>query len=202
MKFEDTPLITPERVVIDPLSAFAIAPVWVRLWAPVEDLEAMQTDDILPAFVVIIGGKHRKPITLTALQFALLMEITRLGHTVVTNTNSRPPVPKIYAKLSFRDAPHDNMPVGRVFVDAGANEAVHALAIASDLRIPNLQKIGAGKPSKQAFALTMEHVERLAREREAGGTLPSSLSVPDYLKNVRDLWEAAQREAFEEETVA
>lgn len=42
MKFEDTPLITPERVVIDPLATFAIAPGWVRLWAPVEDLEALQ----------------------------------------------------------------------------------------------------------------------------------------------------------------
>lgn len=195
MKFEDTPIITPELVEADPMAAFAVSPAWALAWTFAADPAELADASILPPIIVVVGRKHRKPVTMTALQYAFLLEVNRLGHTVVTNSNFGKPVPKIYAKQSFRDAPEDNMPLARIFVDAGPNEAATTLEIASDLRIPNLIKEGAGKPTKHSLAVTMRHVERLAHERESGGTLPTSLNVAHYLENVRNLWDAIQREA-------
>lgn len=185
--FENAPLITPERIEADPEEAFRVVPRWAATMAFAQpDLADLPAAD--RPVVVLVGGKHRVGITLSSMQFGLLCEGTRFGHSVVTNRNSGKQ-PTIYAKLSFRDAPHDNMPISRPFAGAGANEQVKAQELRSDLRTENLYLDGAGKPIKYARATTMLHVRRLAKERQSSGTLPVGFDVDAYLENVERLFD-------------
>lgn len=189
--FIESPLITPERIRRDPSEAFAIVAPWASTWAwSCDDPEALRAEGHHVPLAVILGRKHKRAFGLSAHQFAFLNEFTRLGHSVVTNTNGKGPNPVIYAKASLRDAPQDNMPLSRIFIEAGAHEAVSAIDILSDLRPENLQKLGAGKPTKDAARKVLFHCERLAREREAGGTLPEGFLVQAYMDNLRALLDA------------
>lgn len=186
--FIATPLITPERIRRDPAEAFAIVPPWASNWAwSCEDPESLRQEGHDVPLATVLGRKHKRAYGFSAPQFAFLLELTRLGHSVVTNTNGKGPNPAVYAKVSFRDAPHDNMPLSRIFIEAGPNEAVSTIDILSDLRPENLQKAGAGKPTKFAVSKVLFHCKRLAQEREAGGTLPEGFSVEAYVDNLRAL---------------
>lgn len=189
--FIKSPLITPERVRQDPAEAFAVVAPWAANWAwSCEDPETLRAEGHDVPLAVILGRKNKRAFGLSDYQFAFLNEFSRLGHSVVTNTNGKGPNPVIYAKASFRDAPQDNMPLSRIFIEAGPNEAVSTLDILSDLRPENLYKVGAGKPTKFAAAKVLFHCDRLALEREAGGTLPNGFSVQAYSDNLRALLDA------------
>jgi hypothetical protein len=198
MNFDLFPLITPETSQKDWQSIFDSLPKWVvmRSYPPFDPDNSADPEQTYPV-VIVVGKKHHKEITITLLQFAFLLEVNRLGHTVGTNINSGKPKPKVYVKQYFKGAANDNTPLARLFVDAGPNEAVKQLNIASDFRLENLYKIGAGKPTKQTLDVTLKHVERLAIEREAEGTLPDSLSVQSYVDNIRTLFKAVHAEAEE-----
>jgi hypothetical protein len=183
MKYEISALITPQRLINAPHEAFNHVPPWAAQHGFVgpEDNEP-------EAIVVLIGGKHQMPITLSLAEYALLCEATRFGHNIVTNSNFGKPLAIIYAKISFRDAAKDNIPLGRIFAGATTNEAVKTLEIASDLRPDNLYRIGAGKPEKSARDLVLRHCERLARERQAGHTLLTDFDIDAYVANIRNLF--------------
>lgn len=196
--FEYTPLFTPEAVKSRPLEVLSSRPMWLTMFSVLEEPEPIiienTNEDLSLSVVIVVGGKHKKTQTLTTLQLAYLYEATRFGHTLKTNTNASGPHPKIYTKFTFLDAPNDSMPVARVFVDAGPNEAVTTLDIASDLRPWNLIKHGAGKPTKFAKQTLDRHVRRLLKEREAEGTLPNGFNPQAYLDNFEALRTAIELE--------
>jgi hypothetical protein len=181
MNFENSSLITPYRVKENLSAALSIVPAWAAQFAPFEEGEG-----IAPVIVVAIGKKHRKGFVLTAMTFALLCEVTRLGHTIVTNSNFGDR-PRTYAKVSYRDAPHDNTPLARLVIGAEVHEAVETIDFTSDLRPENLAKFGAGKPDKEARGVMLRHCERVAREREASKTIPQGLDIAAYLQNLKAL---------------
>jgi hypothetical protein len=179
MNFEASPLITPSRITENLTEAFSVVPAWAAQFAPFEEGE-----DITPTIVVAIGKKHRKGFVLSAMTFGLLCEVTRLGHTIVTNSNFGDKL-RVYAKVSYRDAPKDNTPIARLVIGAEFHEAVETIDFASDLRPDNLAKFGAGKPDKEARGLMLKHCERVAREREASGTLPNGFDIGAYMANLK-----------------
>jgi hypothetical protein len=189
--FETRPLITPELLAADPVAALETAPAWVRL----HSVTLPEGIDAAPAVSIAMGGKFIKTITLTLAETALLFEISRFGHRGVTNSNHAKPIPNIYARMSFRDAPEDMMTFSRILYGAAEHEVIKQGCIKSDLRGENLRTIPGGKPDKDARKTTMQHVERLARERQAGGTLPRDFDIPAYLVNIERLFAIVDREA-------
>lgn len=145
--------------------------------------------DVPPAIIILVGKTHLLPVMLSAPQYAALLELTRYGHSVATNRNSSTP-PAIYAKLTFRDAAHDNFPLDRLWVDAGPNEAAklsqrkHPL-LTQDHRRDNLETYGAGKPEKEARLVAIAHAVRLA------GSAPE---VNAYRANLERLFAAVDQE--------
>lgn len=192
-EFIDQPLLTKNLIENDPIKAFSILPQWVHhiAFADPNDLDAAE-DNVV---VVLVGRKHKVIIGLSLSQFALLCELTRLGHSVATNSNFKKPIPKIYPKITFRDAPSDATPVARLFANAGPNESVSKVDSRIDLRPENLKKIGAGKPRKVAIEIALFHAERLLNERKAGGTLPEKFDGDAYLSNLQELVDWSLEEA-------
>ncbi|MES0048874.1 MULTISPECIES: hypothetical protein [unclassified Mesorhizobium] len=195
--FETHPLITPEWLAADPVAALETAPSWVRLHSITrpEELEA-------PVVSIAMGGKFIMTIGLTLAEAAVLFEISRYGHRGVTNSNHTKPVPTIYARMSFRDAASDMMTFSRILYGAEEHEVIKQGRIKSDLRRENLHTIPGGKPDKDARKTTMRHVARLAREREAGGTLAKGLDIPAYLANIERLFAIVDREANGDDPIA
>jgi hypothetical protein len=189
MEFESTPLLTPERIAADPKRAFEVRPAWASL----VHLEGLEDNDAPVAFVVI-GHKHPVVLALSTPGFALFCEITRLGHNITTNSNFGKPIPIIYGKVTFDGAQKDDITLGRAIAGAEANEAVKALELTSDLRPENLYRIGAGKPKKAARDLVLRHCLRLAREREAAGSLPEGFDLKAYINNIERLFAAIDAE--------
>ena len=193
MTFENAPLITLGGMKATPQLLLFPIPHYVSSCCFV-DCAAMG-DLELPPVVVVFGKKHPKSQTMTALQWAALKEAMRLGHIVVTNSNFKKPRPRIYSKLFFRDVPEDSIPLWRWFANAGYQEAVSTLDIESDIRPSNLVKFVSGKPQKNAEDLVLHHVQRLADEREQGGTFPTNFTKDEYIDNFLNLLKAMREEA-------
>ncbi|MDO6965782.1 hypothetical protein [Rhizobium alvei] len=189
-----TDLITPALAKSDPDVAFQQLPAWATTWTLVDTEEAAEDPRLSPTIAVVLGKKLRVSVTMTALQFALLLHCTALGHSVATNSNHAKAHPRIYAKFIFRDAAQDNTPIGRLFAAAIEHEAESMLDNCSDLRPVNLAKTYEGRPKKDAVELLKHHVRRLVRERELGGTLPEGFSVQAYLDNLEALLLAVEVE--------
>ncbi|MER9594545.1 hypothetical protein [Mesorhizobium sp. M0244] len=196
--FETHPFITPEWLAADPVAALETAPPWVRLHSITRPEEL----DAAPVVSIAMGGKFIMTIGLTLSEAAVLFEISRYGHRGVTNSNHTKPVPTIYARMSFRDAASDMMTFSRILYGAEEHEVIKQGRIKSDLRGENLHTIPGGKPDKDARKTTMRHVERLAREREAGGTLPKGFDIPAYLANIERLFTIVDREAGGDDPIA
>lgn len=188
-------LITLKGFKADPQLLLLVRPRFVLASAFAEPPERIQND--IPPLVAVFGRTHQKAQTFTPLQYATLLEATRFGLTVATNSNFGKPRPLIYSKLCFRDAPQDNMPLSRFFANAGEHEAVKHFEFASDLRPQNLVKFGAGKPKKEAVDVTLKHVQRIAEERTVGGTFPNEFTKDEYLDNFLNLLTAMLKEATE-----
>ena len=191
-QFENSPLISPLLARREPDAIFRAVPGWVVAWAIPG--YANEDDNLSRAVALAIGKRHRVALIITSLQYALIAEATRLGHSITTNSNFKKPTPKVYGKMTFRGAAKDAMPIWRLFAGAKAHEAVSALEIARDLRPHNLIKTDAGKPEKDALAVLTSHVERIASERELSLTMPKGLSTVAYLENFRALLAAVEEE--------
>ncbi|UDL87657.1 hypothetical protein LGH82_21075 [Mesorhizobium sp. PAMC28654] len=196
--FENHPLITPEWLANDPVAALAIAPSWVRFHAITRPEEL----DAAPVVSIVMGGKSILAISLTLAETGALFEVSRCGHRGVTNSNHSKPVPTVHPRMMFRDAPEDMMSFTRILHGAVDHEVIKQGRIKSDLRGENLHTIPGGKPDKDARKTTMRHVARLAREREAGGTLPKGFDISAYLANIERLFAIVDREAGGEDPIS
>ncbi|MCC0016342.1 MAG: hypothetical protein H6878_08740 [Rhodobiaceae bacterium] len=177
-----TKLLTPEIVFRDPMRVIDSLPRTFGVAALVAPDECPLPPQSRSA-VAVFGKKHRKAITLTVAALATFAEACRYGHTFATNSNFAKPIPKVYVKFCPRDAATDTMPVARIIAAAGPHEAATTLDLANDLRPENLALLGAGKPEKMAIDKVRHHVERLARERQEGGTPLEDDCVDAYLDN-------------------
>lgn len=188
LAFERTPLITPERLLSDWRKVFApvVQPPWTRMVLPLFINPDDDEDHSFPdAVIFVVGGKHSRQITTSTAAFAVLCEIMRLGHKIVTNSNGKN---NVYAKVSFKGAPEDLMSIRRVIFGAKANEVTKPLWRENDYGPDNTYIEEHEHPEKDARAVTMGHVERLARERKAAGTLPKGFDIGAYLSNIITLF--------------
>lgn len=196
MKYDSLPLFTLELIESSPQSLLLPPlPHFVKACAFVDEVDL--GDGSAPPIVAVFGDKHVKVQILTSIQFAVLRETTRFGLSISTIPNGNKRNPGIYTRLTVPGAMKDNATLPRLFADAGPNEAVSTLEIASDLRPENLVKFGAGKPSKDAIHIIRKHVIRVANEREASGTFPTAFTKEEYLSNFEALLEAMLEEANE-----
>lgn len=169
MPFAHAPLITPERLRFEPLnSVFAITPRWVRLVAiEYDDPDAPASDNAI--CFVAIGKKHTKVIQVRPDELAVLMELSRFGGGVVTNSNHNKPVPQIYAKFSFPCASGDLMNIRRIVFGASEGEATKALAVLDDYRAESTYSEPHHHPEKDAREVALKHAETMARQAIAAG---------------------------------
>jgi hypothetical protein len=189
------PLITPADILALGTDALPPTPpaschAWMHL--PDEDSPAES--------VTVWGiGKPGKVdhMETSAMQTALLCEAMRPpGITIATNRNTPHGTPPtaFYGKVTFADAPEDNMTVHRLLGGAEAGQQVNrAEIIPTDLRGANNRR-SRGASKKGAWETVYGHckryAEKAAEEAAASGkALP--FSVEAYLANLEALYLAA-----------
>lgn len=150
----DFPLITPELLKSEWRECFRIVPKWVHL------IELLADDRVL----LVVGRKHKHLMIMPPAECAALFELTRFGHSIVTNARAVKPGALVYAKLSIAGFPSDTMPVRRLFSGATEGRSVKPLEVASDYSAANGYFIGDPSAKKDARAVAMSHAERLAFE--------------------------------------
>jgi hypothetical protein len=180
-QFRDTPLITPERIAADWEEALKTLPPWART-----------TDFLSDRILVTVWGLHPCAPFFPPLELGLFAEIARYGHTVVTNSNFSPSNPRIYLKVSFRDAPEHNITVRRVLSGAAEGEAVKALDIESDYSAANSYFVPDARAKRDARKEVIEQAERLAASEVA-----DPVAVAAYVANIRALFAAIDASAIE-----
>lgn len=191
LDFEKTPLLTPERIAQEPVTTFAVYPRCIRTLA----ITRGEGGSAPPVITLVIGCQAVLPISLTFAETALIFELLRFGHSLVVNSNGSEPIPRLYVRFKPHDAPGDLMSLTRIFKGVGDNQVIKQGIIKSDLRNENLGVIPGGKPNKDARQTIIRHVERLVREREAGGVLPKDFDVAAYLANIQRLFAIVDAEA-------
>lgn len=192
-RFEDIPLLTPEHIQADPRAAFAVVPLWIHLlhWPDPEDSDE-------PVAVVVVGRKHPAPIVLSLHGLALLCELSRLpGISVVTNSDGKG---RLYLRVTIAGAEEDLTQVTRLFYGAGPYVQVKVDGIKSDMRPENLRAETASRVGKETRDVILRHAERISREWEARGTMPSHITAASYMANLRRLLEEIDREASGDST--
>jgi hypothetical protein len=203
--YENKPLITMAALKADWQEVLSIdGPSWAyQFFSPAfddGDLEEADSDSANPFTAPIgcvVGRKYKTCIQLTPICLAILLEITRLrnGHRVVTNSNFNKPVPQVYAKLAFKNAPHHLVSIRRIFSDAPPSMQTKALGVPNDYSPENTYAEPHPHPRRNARDTAMHHVERLACERAAAGQFPMGFTVDAYLANLRDLFAALDAHA-------
>lgn len=186
-RFEDTPLITPERLAANPQAALAVRPAWVRQMEFVTPEASQETFPAVQPVVIIWAGKSRIQYEAhTTLAAAIMWEATRLpGVSVAVNTNGSS---SNYFRFTVDDAGEDLTTVSRFLTDAGPHEQVRKTPDRKwDMRTETLRKARAGKPSKEGRAVLMGHIERIAKEWEATGKMPPHITAEAYLENLHRL---------------
>ncbi|PSJ59237.1 hypothetical protein C7I85_16580 [Mesorhizobium soli] len=188
-------MITPQRLLSDWRQIFdrSVLPEWLHTVTFPELIatadEGEDTKITVPQWAYIrIGRKLPWHCHIRVIELGALLELTRVGITVRTNSNHTEPRPQVYAKLSIPGAPHDNTPITRLFAGAMAGEAVTALGRRNDVSAWNAAIKADRHAIKDAREQTMRHVERLLREGAAAGTLPLGFDVAAYLDNLADLF--------------
>lgn len=192
-KFANSPLITPERLISDwsIILEQENLPEWIRILVPMhtgpEDEDA---EDPFPENVeIVVGKKSPNPYGTTTVELALYLELTRFGHSLVTNANGDKPTSRNYLKLSFRGGKSDLMSVRRISYGAKAGEATRPVGRENDYGSDNTYAEGDGHPDKDARMVTLGHVMRVAKEAEARGELTVGLTVDAYINNIGRLFE-------------
>jgi hypothetical protein len=159
--FASAPLISTGRLQADRAGAFDILPSWASGGTLVGHDFPLEQD----AFVVYVGTTKPMPLILYVLSAAILIELTRYGNNITTNSNrtARSAIAKVYAKLTFASAPEDNMPASRIVMAAGPRQAVIHADDRGDLRPELLAMRGDGKATKDAREVAIKHSAGLAR---------------------------------------
>ncbi|RWQ28877.1 MAG: hypothetical protein E5Y88_27245 [Mesorhizobium sp.] len=180
-QFRNTPLITPERIESDWKEALDILPPWAR------------SRDFLCGRVILVPvwGLHPATPFFPPYELALLAEVTRYGHTIVTNSNFSPSGPRVYLKVSFRDAPGHNITIRRILSGAAEDEAVKALNIESDYSAANSYFVPDARAKRDARKEAIEQAEKLA------GEFVDPVGVAAYVANIRALFAAIDASAVE-----
>lgn len=192
--FDQTRLLTPGRIAQDPYEAFSTHPAWVRLLTIFPAVNELPDSERFG--VVLLGHKKRVSSWATSLPaLALLFELTRLpGMSATVNSNG---TGRLYPRLTINDHPEDLTSISRLLTGAGPDDQVKTGVIRSDLRLENLHVTTAEKTGKEAREVVMHHATRLARDWEAGDTMPAHLTAESYLHNLERLFDALDQEAAE-----
>ncbi|WP_223476753.1 hypothetical protein [Oricola indica] len=195
--FETSPLITPEIAIREPHRALAVPPSWVVQYGILDEFDEPEVGEghISSTAVLVLGKRHRKTLLMSVLQASYLYELSRFGNTFGTNSNFGKPKAIIYPKFWPRDFADDRVTLARIFADASSDETVDSLEGTSDLRLFTLRKNNYGRPRKAALETVKKHTERVAKEREASGSLPSGITVDSYLANIAALYAAILEES-------
>ncbi len=197
----DRPLITLAEVLA--LGTDALPnhpPAFAFAWMHLADEE--NPSEGVTAWAV---GKGSKTATIqtSAIQTALLLEVTRCGITILTNLDRalKDARPIYYAKLILPDAPADNITVHRLLGAAEAGEKVSRdQVIPADLRGATIRKSG-GASKKGAWETVYGHCKRYAEkaaEEAAAAGMALPFSVEAYLANLEALYLAATGQGLAE----
>lgn len=184
------PLITLEALSRHGTEALPVLPpAFCTVWQHLPD-----EDEPASGVTVWAVGKGRKTATMTtsAIQTAIILEVTRFGGSITPNRNT--PTKSLgttyYPKVIFPDASEDNLPVHRLLGGAEAGERINLdLAIPSDLRGAIARKTG-GASKKGAWATGYGHCKRYAENAAAEGE-PLPFTVEEYLANLEALYFAS-----------
>jgi hypothetical protein len=193
--FETSPLLTLSRIHKNPKDAFAVTPKWVRQLVVIHPDDAYREyDPVTPMVLVVTGHKLLSFRGYSAINFALLCEITRLpGISITTNSNG---TGRSYARITIADAGEDLTSVNRFLWGASAYDqiVVNGLNL-TDARPENLRADPAAKVGKDARAILLGHAERISKQWEERGGMPGHFTRQEYLDNLRSLIEATDLEA-------
>ena len=194
VRFEDTPLRTPELVAADPQAALSVRPAWLHAALLVYP-EGHENDParFSPAVTLVFGKKHVASRSYSPLQVAFLLELSRFGGiSIVTNSDGKG---RWYERITITGQREDLTSVNRVF--SGATEYVEAkvAGIKSDMRAENLKHGPAGRLSKDARHVVLGHAGRIAKRLEAEGRMPPHITALDYLTNLICLLHLIDKEA-------
>lgn len=185
--FEDTPLLTPERIATDPRAAFAIIPACVR------SITLVPHDDTPQAAVLILGKSRLMWPTYSLLNVAAIFEACRVpGINVATNGNG---LGGYWARLTVSGAGEDLTTINRFLFGASPYEQIVVDGIKSDHRPENLRSQPARKLGKESRSVLLGHVRRIAAEWGARGDMPQHLTAETYLANLDRLLQYSDMEA-------
>lgn len=188
--FENSPLITPERIKQDYEEAFGILPSWCHTLDFVLP-EGMNQPSSLhfepsPGAIITLGKSKavHKSLSLPALAFTF--EMTRLpGISMVTNQNGGKN-PIYYVRVAIADYPEDLTTLSRILCDAGPEDQVSKGILSNSLEPEHLVLRNARKQERQARAVIFGHLERLAWKYEAEDT-SGNFSASAYMSNLHRL---------------
>ncbi|KQU66662.1 hypothetical protein ASC75_08475 [Aminobacter sp. DSM 101952] len=195
LEHQNSPLITPKRVVAAPEEAFTILPSWARL---IEVLHpggtATAWSAIAPTIIVVVGRTQLADAGFSSFQYAALYELTRIpGIGVALNGDGKG---RFYARITIQDAPEDLTTVSRFLSDAGPYDQIRTTGTpSSDMRGDNLEALPASRRGKYARSIVLHHAKRLATAWEERGDMPEHLTSSTYLENLRRLLRAVDAEA-------
>ncbi|MBX3579774.1 MAG: hypothetical protein KF723_21430 [Rhizobiaceae bacterium] len=140
--------------------------------------------------LVVLGRVRPIAIHMPPPEFAVLCELCRYGHAIVTNARASQPSALVYPKLSIKGQPKDTMPVRRLFSGAGDGQRAVPLDIASDYSAANVFFEPDPVAKKDARAVAMRHAERLALEVNG-----MAFDAGPYLRNLEALFALIDSEA-------
>lgn len=195
IRFEDSPLITPERLAADPQAALAVRPEWVhRVEFVTPEVEPEAHPAVQPIVFIWAGETHPSYEAHTPLAAALMWEITRLpGVSLAVNDNGSG---SAYFRFTIADVSEDLTTVARFLKGAGPDEQVlKTPARKWDMRTETLRTAHTGRPSKDSRAVLMGHIERIAKEWEASGKMPPHITAAEYIANLHRLLVLIDQEA-------
>ncbi|WP_265516005.1 hypothetical protein [Nitratireductor luteus] len=184
------PLVTSKRLQVreqvHTILSETAAPYWVRgIVSPYPEPEAEPDVPALAERIVLLGDAHPQQFHFSAAALAIGYELCRTGHSWGTNDNHSE-ARNVYAQMIFSGAFQANLPVARLFTDAGAGQIVKYEGRPYDLTSENLMLIPGPRAKREARAVAMEHAERLAWERPE--RLPAGVTVEEYLANLHQLF--------------
>jgi hypothetical protein len=189
LSFTQSPLITPERLYADLAEALEGRPS--PDWVEVASLAYPDLPIDENVCVVRAGHKKRDQYDIDPVSLAARFELTRFaGIGVTTNTRGKRDSASAlwYLKITFANAPKDNMPVWRLVADALPHEEVSPGDVPNDLRLAMLGKRPSGAAIKDARAIALKHAAAAARH-----AAPAGFNIAEYAHNISILFDLHDR---------
>lgn len=208
MLHQECTLITPERIATGqfPHHWKEPLPKSIRWWFGCDEIPDPTSRPLAVVTVVAGSGSNKarwSSAIMHVVQFAILCEVARFGHTIAPNGNGNRDglLPeRFYWRVTYKGAPNDKTTVNRLWKDAGAYQEVIPGRVFGDQRSDSLQLVEAWRADKSAREICLKHCERLAIERGAGaaylkayiGNLQALFDLLDGSQQSADVMEAAQ----------